>query len=59
MNHALSLSARQAHCPAGVSVKSAANCAACHTRASQGQYDDDNLRVPPGLDARLRRAWTD
>lgn len=58
MNHALSLSARLAHRPAGGSVKSAANCAACHTRASQGQYDD-NLRVPPGLDARLRRAWND
>jgi hypothetical protein len=41
------------------SVKSAANCAACHTGASQGQYDDDNLRVPPGLDARQRRAWND
>ena len=41
------------------SVKSAANCAACHTGAHQGQYDDDNLRFPPGLDARLRRGWND
>ena len=41
------------------SVKSAANCAACHTGANQGQYDDDNLRFPPGLDARLRRGWND
>jgi len=41
------------------SVKSAANCAACHTGASQGLFDDDNLRFPPGLDARLRRGWND
>ncbi len=41
------------------SVKSAANCAACHTGASQGMFDDDNLRFPPGLDARLRRGWND
>jgi mono/diheme cytochrome c family protein len=41
------------------SVKSAANCAACHTGASQGQYDDDKLRFPPGLDAHLRRGWND
>lgn len=41
------------------SVKSAANCAACHTGANQGQFDDDNLRFPPGLDARLRRGWND
>lgn len=42
-----------------VSVKSAANCAACHTGADQGDYDDDNLRFPAGLDARYRRAWND
>ncbi len=41
------------------SVKSAANCAACHTGADQGDYDDDNLRFPAGLDARFRRAWND
>jgi mono/diheme cytochrome c family protein len=41
------------------SVKSAANCAACHTGADRGQYDDDNLRFPAGLDARLRRGWSD
>ncbi|PZO13956.1 MAG: cytochrome C [Burkholderiales bacterium] len=41
------------------SVKSAANCAACHTGANQGQFDDDNLRFPPGLDTRLRRGWND
>ncbi len=39
------------------SVKSAANCAACHGRADQGDYEDDSLRYPTGLDARLRGAW--
>lgn len=39
------------------SVKSAANCAACHTGADQGDYDDDSLQFPAGLDARYRRAW--
>ena len=41
------------------SVKSAANCAACHTSADQGQFDDHDLRMPAGLDARSRRAWND
>jgi mono/diheme cytochrome c family protein len=41
------------------SVKSAANCAACHTRADEGQYDDDHLRFPAGLTARQRLAWYD
>lgn len=41
------------------SVKSAANCAACHTRADQGQFDDDHLRLPAGADARAARAWRD
>ncbi|KRD26120.1 cytochrome C [Acidovorax sp. Root267] len=41
------------------SVKSAANCAACHTGADQGQFDDHDLRTPAGLDARSRRAWND
>ena len=41
------------------SVKSAANCAACHTGADQGQFDEHNLRMPVGLDARSRRAWND
>lgn len=41
------------------SVKSAANCAACHGRAEQGEFDDDHLRVPAGLDARSRRAFSD
>jgi cytochrome c553 len=40
-------------------VKSAANCAACHTGADKGDFNDDNLRFPAGLDARYRRAWND
>lgn len=41
------------------SVKSAANCAACHTRADQGRFDDDELKFPAGLDARHRKAVED
>ena len=41
------------------SVKSAANCAACHGGADKGTFDDDNLIFPAGLDARMRRAWRD
>jgi mono/diheme cytochrome c family protein len=41
------------------SVKSAANCAACHTDADRGRFDDDRLKFPEGLDARLRRPWND
>lgn len=40
-------------------VKSPANCSACHPGADQGDYDDDRLQVPAGLDTRLRRAWKD
>jgi hypothetical protein len=28
------------------SVGSAANCAACHQKAEQGQFDDDSVRIP-------------
>lgn len=28
------------------SIKSAANCAACHTRAEQGDFDEDFVRIP-------------
>jgi mono/diheme cytochrome c family protein len=28
------------------SVKSPANCAACHPRAEQGDFDDDRVRIP-------------
>lgn len=41
------------------SVKTPANCGACHPGADRGNYDDDELRVPEGLDARYRRAWND
>lgn len=41
------------------SVKSAANCAACHTGADRGDFDDDRLKFPDGMDARLRRPWND
>lgn len=41
------------------SVKSAANCAACHVGAEQGRFDDDDLRMPAGLTTRQRRAWND
>jgi mono/diheme cytochrome c family protein len=40
-------------------VKSAANCGACHAGADRGHYDDDELRLPKGLDGRNRRAWND
>lgn len=41
------------------SVKSAANCAACHTSADQGRFEDKHLRVPEGLTLRQRSAWLD
>ena len=41
------------------SVRSAANCSACHAGADRGDFDDDSLRVPAGLDARARGAWND
>ena len=41
------------------SVKTAANCAACHTGTEQGIYDDDRLQMPAGLSPRQRRAWQD
>lgn len=42
---------------AHASVKSAANCAACHPDAERGDFDEHALRTPPGLDARLTRGW--
>ncbi|MGI9216224.1 MAG: diheme cytochrome c [Hydrogenophaga sp.] len=41
------------------SVKSAANCAACHTGADKGQFDEHNLRMPAGMTLRQRWAWRD
>lgn len=41
------------------SVRSAAQCAACHTGADRGDFDDDALRYPAGMDARMRRTFHD
>lgn len=41
------------------SVKSAANCAACHTRADRGDYSERNITFPAGLDEKFRRGWAD
>lgn len=41
------------------SVKTAAQCAACHGGADRGRYDDDELRMPAGLTLRQRWAWFD
>ena len=41
------------------SVKSPANCAACHTAADQGSFDDDNLRYPAGMPWRFRFSFHD
>jgi len=35
------------------SVKSAANCAACHTGADKGDFDDDGVSLPPGVSKSL------
>lgn len=39
------------------SVKSAAHCAACHTGADRGVFDDDNLHYPAGMSAQMRRTF--
>lgn len=41
------------------SVKTASNCAACHSGADRGDFDDDHLRMPEGLTLRQRWAWFD
>ncbi len=41
------------------SVKRAGNCAACHTGADRGTFDDDHLQFPAGMDARMRRSLND
>lgn len=41
------------------SVKSAAQCAACHRGAEQGRFDDNDLIRPPGLTPAQGRAWSD
>jgi nitrate/TMAO reductase-like tetraheme cytochrome c subunit len=34
------------HAWARVSIKSAANCAACHPHADQGDFDEHAVRIP-------------
>lgn len=41
------------------SVRSAANCMACHIGADQGRYSEHALRMPEGLSAPQRAAWND
>ncbi len=41
------------------SVKSAANCGACHGGAERGEFDDDKLLTPAGADTRMRHARHD
>jgi Dihaem cytochrome c len=41
------------------SVKSASHCASCHSAAERGDFDDDRLQFPAGLDARQRRSFND
>lgn len=41
------------------SVRSPAQCSACHTGADQGHFDDDELRYPAGLTLRQRWMWHD
>lgn len=40
-------------------VVSAAQCGACHRGADRGDFDDDALIAPAGLDPRLLQAWRD
>lgn len=41
------------------SVNSAANCGACHRAAERGVFDEHDLRVPQGLEARYLGPWND
>ena len=41
------------------SIKSAANCAACHTGADRGDFDDDHIRLPAGVSLGRRWPWND
>ena len=41
------------------SVRSAANCAACHGGAADGDFKERGLRIPAGMPARYRRAFED
>ncbi len=35
-----------------VAIKSAANCVACHTGADKGDFDDDGVKLPAGVNRR-------
>jgi hypothetical protein len=41
------------------SVRSASNCAACHTQADRGRFNEHDLRMPLGLSARQRAFWSE
>jgi len=41
------------------SVKSAANCSACHNSADQGRFSEHDLKRPLGLTATQAKAWAD
>ena len=41
------------------SVKSAANCAACHGSAEQGNFSEHALKLPAGVPPAWRGAWND
>lgn len=41
------------------SVKSPANCAACHTSADRGVFSEHDLKAPAGMSAAQRRLWRD
>lgn len=41
------------------SVRTAANCAACHSGAERGNFDEHALRMPAGLARGQQRAWND
>jgi mono/diheme cytochrome c family protein len=41
------------------SVRTPAQCAACHGGADQGRFNERELGVPAGVDTRQRRAWQD
>lgn len=41
------------------SVRSPAQCAACHTRADEGRFSEHELRPPAGIDPRHLRAFDD
>lgn len=41
------------------SVRSAAQCAACHSGAERGDFEDEGLQRPAGLSPAQARAWQD